>query len=319
MKKIIIIILAVLITGFGGYYGYNKLYKAKQVYAANNVITTEVKAKLGDITKKVTVSGSVQAIKTETITAAYKDTIDEVLVKANQRVSKGDKLISMKYGSGDFYAPYDCIITKVSVESGDAVSSGKEMLTIMESDKLITKVSVDEKDLKSIKLGQKADITLAAYPGVNYTGTITDISEVGNYSNGMTNFDVTITYDDIKDIKVGMTTEVNIITDSRKNVVTIPLEAVSTVKDQKTVLVKGSDGNPVTKTIKTGIGDNSKVEVTEGLAEGDIVLIQRTVNKTTNTNTNSQRSLFQGQGQGGMQSFPQGGMNGGSRNSTKGN
>ena len=319
MKKTIIYVCVLLIVGFGGFYGYNKIFKAKPVYASN-VTTTEVKAKLGDITKKITASGSVQAVNSETITASYKDTVNEVLVKANQKVSKGDKLISMEYGSGDFYAPYDCIITKVSVQPGDAVSSGKELVSIIESDNLITKVTVDEKDLKSVKLGQKADITLAAYPDTKYTGTITDISAVGNYSNGMTNFDVTIAFDDIKDIKVGMTTEVNIIVDSRTNVVTIPLQAVTTVKGEKAVLVKGSDGNPVSKTIKVGIADTSKVEVTEGLADGDVILIQRAVSTTnTNTNANSQKSMFQGQG-----SFSQGGMSGsrtgsGANSAAKGN
>lgn len=317
MRKTIIYVCVLLAVGFGGFFAYNKYFKAKPVYASN-ITTTEVKAKLGDITKKITASGSVQAVNSGSITALYKDTVNEVLVKANQKVSKGDKLISMEYGSGDFYAPYDCIITKVSVAPGDAVSSGKELLSIVESDNLVTKVTVDEKDLKAIKLGQKADITLAAEPDTKYTGTITDIGMIGNYSNGMTNFDVTVTFDDIKDIRVGMTTEVNIIVDSRTNVVTIPLQAVTTAKGEKTVLVKGSDGSPVSKVIKTGIADNSKVEVTEGLADGDVILIQRVVSTTnTNNNNNNQKSMFQGQG--GFSQGMGGSRNGNSSNNARGN
>jgi macrolide-specific efflux system membrane fusion protein len=70
-----------------------------------------------------------------------------------------------------------------------------------------------------------------------------------------------------------MTANVNVVFQSKQNVVLVPNRAIRTVNRERqvTVLV---DGKPETRTIQTGLADDQRTEVTEGLSEGDTVLIE---------------------------------------------
>jgi multidrug efflux pump subunit AcrA (membrane-fusion protein) len=139
------------------------------------------------------------------------------------------------------------------------------------------KVDIPETDISKLKLGDAAEITLDAFgDDIKFSGQIinmepgsTDISDVVYYK-------VTITISDSeKDVKPGMTANVKINTDSRTEALSIPLRAIRTDGSKKyvKVLVAGNK-DPMEVVVKLGIrADNGRVEILEGLAVGDMVVL----------------------------------------------
>lgn len=289
MKKTVISILIACGIGIGGFAGYKYLY-TKPASTSQSIKYTTVTASRATIEKKITSSGTVDTSLRETITSDTVDTIKEILVKPNDKVKKGQTLITYWNGSASVVAPYDCIISDVSVKADGVVKSGMELLKIFDSANLTTKIQVDESELSLIQLGQSADIKLTAFPNDKFTGKVININEEGKNSNGVTTFEVTIKFDDIKNIKVGMTTEASILINKKQNVIAIPIEAVRKSKDSKVVMVAGENNTPVVKKVETGIADNTLVEITSGINEGDKIEIPVPVQSTQNSQNSNNRN-----------------------------
>ena len=73
-------------------------------------------------------------------------------------------------------------------------------------------------------------------PDVTLKGTVTQIAPAGTQSSGVVNYPVTVTLDKARDaVKTGMTANLTIVVDERKNVLTVPNQAIKTVNKQKVV------------------------------------------------------------------------------------
>ncbi|MBI6871570.1 efflux RND transporter periplasmic adaptor subunit [Clostridium aciditolerans] len=308
MKKVTISIMIIAVLGFGGF----GVYKSINANAATQSKTSQIvkaKASVQNIQKSVSGSGSVESSSTDTLKSSSRDTIQSVLVSKNQVVTKGQELITFVNGSDPIVAPYDGVISDISVSSGDSVNASQQLMTIFDDKNLLTKISVDETDLANLKVGQKADIKVNAFPDVKFTGVIKDISQQGTYSNGVSNFDVTIAFDDIHDTKVGMSTEATIVTASKENVLAVPVEAVKEIKGEKYVLVFKDNTTPTLQKVELGISNGRMVEITNGLVAGQEIELPQ----VQNSNNNSSKM----RGMGGFQMM-QGGGSGGRNNRTSG-
>lgn len=281
MKKVTISIMLVAILGFGGVGVYkNMTTKAAATSKASQF--SQAKASIQNIQKSVSGSGDVLSAESDVLKAAGKDTVESVLVSKNQVVIKGQELITFENGSAPIVAPYDGVISDVNVSAGDSINTAQQLLTVFNNKNLYTTISVDETDLPSLKIGQKANIKVNAFPDVKFTGTVKDISQQGTYSNGVSNFDITISFDNINNIKVGMSTEATIVTASKDNVLAIPVEAVKDSKGGKYVIIPNANGTTMQK-VELGISNGRMVEVTSGLVAGEEVELPQVQSSTTNS------------------------------------
>lgn len=145
---------------------------------------------------------------------------------------------------------------------------------------------VDESDIGAIKVGQDAEFTVDAYPGVTFhakvkkisqsdTGTSWNIksSSSSSSSASVIYYYVTLDVDDPeKKLFPAMTARVDIVKDKRINALSVPITAVKADKDGAFVMLRTSDGKTEKRPIKTGITVEEYVEVLEGLEEGDKVV-----------------------------------------------
>lgn len=171
-------------------------------------------------------------------------------------------------------APISGVITSVNKKVGEFAASSDETIRIFVPHYEV-KVDIPETDIAKLKINDAVVITLDAFGDeVKFSGKVinmepgsTDISDVVYYK-------VTITIDDSeRDIKPGMTANVKISTDSRSSVLSVPLRAVRTNDSGKFVKVL-RNGQPAEINVKLGIrADNGKVEVLEGLSEGDEIIL----------------------------------------------
>jgi RND family efflux transporter MFP subunit len=178
-------------------------------------------------------------------------------------------------------APYDGVISAVNYGIGDNASG--TAVTIVDLSLLQVKVTVAEVDVAKIKLGQTATMTLDALPGKTYNAKVIAISPVGTVTSGVVNYTTTLEITDADgSIKPGMTANLTIEVERRDNVLLIPTRAVQTKGNQKIVTVQ-LKGQSVTKVVAVGLSNDTYVEITDGLQEGDVVVINQTTTKSTTT------------------------------------
>ncbi len=174
-------------------------------------------------------------------------------------------------------APIDGIITEVSAKENQNVTTESAIMTIAAGqDSLQIDTSVDQADISQVKVGQKTDITLDSTPDEHISGTVSQIAPVGKTTSNVTTFDVTILLDSPSPLLyASMSTNVSIILEEAKGVLSVPSEAVQTRRDSKGVLIPGSGSNtaPQFVTVETGLDDGTNIEIKSGLTEGQEVIV----------------------------------------------
>ncbi len=202
------------------------------------------------------------------------------------------------------YSPVSGIVSNLLVEQGERVvgtqqMAGTEMLTIADLSKMEVRVDVNENDIIRLSLGDTTIIDVDAYSnlGKKFKGVVTAIANTANAkvsSDAVTEFKVKIrilnsSYKDLVangrkyPFRPGMTASVEILTNSKDNVLSVPLSAVTTRANQQDTLASGTTksreivfvnegGIAKIKVIKTGISDFQNIELLEGLTEGEEII-----------------------------------------------
>ncbi|KFF06809.1 efflux RND transporter periplasmic adaptor subunit [Flavobacterium reichenbachii] len=232
-------------------------------------------------------------------------------------------------GRTTIYAPADGTISVLNVELGERVlgtqqMAGTELLRVANLNNMEVEVDVNENDIVKIKIGDEANVEVDAYLKKKFKGTVTSISNSASTtltSDQVTNFKVKVrilkeSYQDLLEgkpstyspFRPGMTATVDIITQTKANVLAVPISSVVVKSDttavtefkvedpneKKTapksdkkfecVFVKVGDKAKI-RIIKTGVQDDTNIEVMSGLKSGDIVITgpYTTVSKELNS------------------------------------
>ena len=226
------------------------------------------------------------------------------------------------------YAPMSGTISKLNVEKGERVvgtiqMAGTELLRIANLNLMEVKVDVNENDIVRVKIGDTAIIEVDAYLGKKFKGVVTEIansaSVAGAGTDQVTNFEVKIlilkeSYANLipKDAKnyypfrPGMSATADIQTNTKYNVLSVPIQAVTTRKDSTgqvksiasgnlekvksfdennkddktstkdnkplTVVFEYKEGKALLRNVKTGIQDDNYIEIVSGLKDSAEVI-----------------------------------------------
>lgn len=196
---------------------------------------------------------------------------------------------------------------------GTKVGSGKQFGAVANPNLVQLPIQVDELDLPNVKLGMKAEIRVDSLPGRIFQAEVTQVSTVGTTTNGVTFYDVVLTVQNMNNqLKYGMTATGEILIQDKQNVVYLPPEALQSQRGQRFVTLKKDDGTLVNQhEVKIGIRSSTQVEITEGLQEGDKVVVptSSSTQSLSQQEINRLRQQFQGGtgGAGGIQGgFPGG-------------
>ncbi len=202
------------------------------------------------------------------------------------------------------YAPMTGTVSMLLVELGERVAgtnlmAGTELLRVADLSRMEAQVQVNENDIPKVKLGDTALIEVDAYLDQKFKGVVTEIANsaktTGVSADQVTNFDVKIlllqqSYQKLIDagdknpFRPGMSATVDIRTQSKPDVIAVPIQSVTTRTDtskiagtpsQKDIrtLVFVTDGKyALAKDVKTGIQDNSYIEILSGVSLNDKVV-----------------------------------------------
>jgi macrolide-specific efflux system membrane fusion protein len=187
-----------------------------------------------------------------------------------------------------------------STGSSSTTSTSTAQFVIVGTDAWQTSVSVSESDVALLSVGNQAELTTSSSTETIY-GTVTEIGLLSSSSGGVASYPVTVAVTgNPEGLHDGESVDVSIIYERRTDVLTVPASAVTTEDGQSVVTQEGADGGTVTTAVTVGETSGNLVEITEGLAEGDEVLVT----------TFSPRASGSGDGSGSgdtQQGFPGGG------------
>lgn len=208
------------------------------------------------------------------------------------------------------YAPMSGTISKLSVELGERVvgtaqMAGTEIVRVANLQKMEVEVDVNENDIVKVSVGDSTMVEVDAYLKREFKGVVTAIAnsaENALTADQVTNFKVKVSilpesYKDLTEgkpesyspFRPGMTATVDIITNKKRNVIGVPISSIvvktdtSDTRKSKTsevksktekfeaVYVKEGDQAKL-RVVKTGIQDESNIEILSGLKEGETVI-----------------------------------------------
>lgn len=183
--------------------------------------------------------------------------------------------IALKYAT--LITPIDGIITEIESPYSGVNILYTSRFVVSNPDKLIFAADIDEADIGKIKIGQKAEITLDAYPEEKIEGLVDQIDFTAvTTSGGSTAYRVEFLLpkntEDQK-FKIGMNGDAEVIITEKNNVKVIPVEAVKEKDDQKLVQILENQ-KPKELVITTGLESDSKVEILDGLKENQKVVVK---------------------------------------------
>jgi multidrug efflux pump subunit AcrA (membrane-fusion protein) len=134
-------------------------------------------------------------------------------------------------------APYDGVIGRIPVNVYGQAGNSTAMATIIGNQK-IANISLNEVDAAKVKAGQPVQITFDAIDGLNATGTVEQIDQVGTVSQGVVSYAVKILINtDDERIKPGMSVNTSIISSEQDGVLLVPTSAIKTQNGSKMVQV----------------------------------------------------------------------------------
>jgi len=210
------------------------------------------------------------------------------------------------------FAPRDGTISKLSVELGERVvgtaqMAGTEIVRVANLNNMEVEVDVNETDIVKVNVGDSTIVEVDAYLKREFKGVVTEIANTAENTlsvDQVTNFKVKVrilpeSYKDLSadkpenssPFRPGMTATVDIITNKKENIIGVPISAIVIKTDTSSAgskkIIKETISSKTEKfecvfvkigdiaklrVITTGIQDDSNIEITSGLNEGDEVI-----------------------------------------------
>ncbi len=196
-------------------------------------------------------------------------------------VKKLDEFNSYIVGN-DVIAEYSGVVTEVPLEEGDGVTRNTSLVTLYDASDVTMEITVSEDDYKAIDQDGEVNITYTAYPDVVYNGVISEVSDAAyDSSSGEVYYTITVTVQgDVSGLYEGMTGDATCVTKETKEVTYVSNRAIFRDGTRSYVKVRDENGSIVEKDVTTGFSDGVNVEITEGLSQGDTVLIESKVSES---------------------------------------
>ena len=146
-----------------------------------------------------------------------------------------------------------------------------QIAAVTAQDTMTLQITIDELDVKSLRVGMTALVRIDALGGEKHEAVITQIGNTGTGSGGNSKYTVELTMPRGTDMLGGMTATAVIVLDTKENVPTIPADALVERGNETLVYTRYDEENDVLLdpvTVRIGTSDGETVEILEGLSEG---------------------------------------------------
>lgn len=164
------------------------------------------------------------------------------------------------------------------IEEGATIRYRQEIIKLPDTSAMKLTIKIHESHVGKIKAGQAAYVRLDPQPDVRFSGTVAKVALLPNtqdrWSNPnlkVYNTEILITETLPDTIKPGVSASAEIIVTNLTDVISVPVQAVTTFRGKPTVYLAGA--NPQPMPVQVGLFNTRFIQITEGLKEGDRVLL----------------------------------------------
>jgi HlyD family secretion protein len=166
----------------------------------------------------------------------------------------------------------------ILIEEGASVRQKQDIIKLPDVTQMMLEIRVHESHVQKIKPGLQAYVTIDSLPDQQFRGSVRKVGVLPDSSSRWMNPNLKVyateilIEDEIPDIKPGISGRAEVIITNLHNVLTVPIQAVTTVKGRQVCLVeKGRSAKPVP--VEVGMYSDRLMEIKSGLKEGDMVLL----------------------------------------------
>lgn len=204
-----------------------------------------------------------------------KETLQEAEETKEKREEQLQAFEDFVGSDGILYATEDGVITEVSYEAGDRLTTTGVLFSYATSDDMRISVDVTQEDIVDLQVGDAVDITFTAYPEDSYTGSILSINTTAtsDYSNTVS-YTVEISVEgELEQLYGGMTADVIFVTEEKEDVLYVSRKAIVEENGKTYVYRKTALGGRELAEVETGITNGVDIEILSGLEEGDTIYL----------------------------------------------
>ncbi|MBN1405867.1 MAG: efflux RND transporter periplasmic adaptor subunit [Candidatus Omnitrophica bacterium] len=241
-------------------------------------------ANRGDLNLILSYVGSLKAKDEIFVFSKVTGKLVEYTVNEGDQVQKGEAIAlidrdetGLKYELARVESPISGIMGKTLLDKGANITpvinvlQGTAVAIIVDMNEMTVKINIPEPDIPHIKRGLKATISVDAYPDENFTGVVTKVSEVVDVQTRTLPIEITIPNKEHR-LKSGMFTRIDITASLYKDALFLAQDSVVQEMGSSYVFIV-ENGTANKRKIETGIRDNGKIQVKEGLKEGEPVIV----------------------------------------------
>ena len=246
----------------------------------SKIIQVQVQ-KLGmkEIHSYVTVSGTLDSAKTQSISFTSQNTVEKLNVKQGQRVKKDEVIAEIALlPSGlkqEVKAEFDGVVTTLNMAQGQLTTLSQPAAVIKSEEEMLVKISVNQYDYSRLRQGLQANIS---FNGHSYEGVVDYIAasaETVVSTQGESTYakaEIKISNPD-ENLILGFEANCDILTASEENALVIPYEAVKTDKQGQYCYVLAAGNHAKKVYFEAGISSDSYIQVVSGLQAEDSVIL----------------------------------------------
>ncbi len=265
---------------------------------SNSEIAQDISPTIGAIRVFISTTGTVLPKNRLEVKPPVGGRVEEILVQEGDNIKAGQTLAWMSSteraalldaarGQGEetlkywqevykaipLISPIDGEVIVATTQPGQTVATTDAVVVL--SDHLIVRAQVDETDIGKIKLQQDAFITLDAYPDTKIKATVEHIYYESQTVNNVTIYPVDIIPQEVtSSFRSGMNASVDFMVQDKKDILTIPVDAVYK-NGESYVLLKQPNGKESVKVrVGLGITDDKNIEVISGIKENDRIIVK---------------------------------------------
>jgi HlyD family secretion protein len=177
----------------------------------------------------------------------------------------------------ELVAPFDGLVATVHARSGEMITGMQPMVTVVNLRPLRIQVEVDEVDVGQVQAGNPVSIVVDSLPDVQLHGRVAEISSVPTVTQGVVTYTVRIPLEreDIPELRVGMTANVEIITETVEQALLVPNRAVEIDRQTGQLYVERiTDDTTVRTEVQVGLRSTQHSQILQGVQAGDVLLIR---------------------------------------------
>ncbi|MDD5005604.1 MAG: efflux RND transporter periplasmic adaptor subunit [Candidatus Omnitrophica bacterium] len=231
-----------------------------------------------DLYNKLEYTGDIKAEDEVDVYPKVSGKIIEKVKQDGESVNKGDVIayidrdeVGLKFEKAPVESPLTGTVGRIYVDIGSNVSSQTPVALVVNMDRVKINLDIPEIYLPKIFLGQEAKVATDAYPEKEFIGKVTKVSPVVNLENRAAPIEITIDNPE-HFLKSGMFVKVTLALEKHTNVPQIIKEAIIG-REPDTYVYLVENNKAKMRKVSLGIHDGPFYEVTQGLEEGEMVVI----------------------------------------------